>query len=79
VGACCELGQPRIQTGRLLCALLQDGTSSMHEKLSQIGVPAFADPEQFLLTPGGMLSRTIPIQAANSRPLWKAAPLPIAR
>src|SRR3981081_3748399 len=57
--------------GRLLCALLQDGTSPMHEKLSQIGVPAFANPEQFLLPPGGMFSRDDPEPGGELSPLAK--------
>jgi hypothetical protein len=50
----------------------------MHEKSAQIGVPTFADPEQFLLIPACILPGPFPSQAANSRSLRKAAPLPIA-
>ena len=57
VGAGCELGQPRTQTARLLRALLQDGASPVHEESSQVRVPAFANPEQLLLAPGGIFAR----------------------
>jgi hypothetical protein len=46
----------------------------MHEESSQIGLPAFANPEQCLLTTV-VCSHGTPSQAANSRPLRKAAPL----
>jgi len=57
MGARRELGQPRTQTGRLLRARLQDGTRPLHEKSSQVRVPAFADPEQSLLAGGGIFAR----------------------
>ena len=49
VEAGCELSQPRTQTGRLLRALLQDGTGPLHQESSQVRVPAFANPKQLLL------------------------------
>jgi len=64
------LGQPRTQTGRLLRALLQDGTRPLHEKPSQVRVPTFANPEQLLLATGGIFAR--------DDAFLKAAPLPIA-
>jgi hypothetical protein len=57
MGACCELGQPRAQTGRLFRPLLQDCTRPLHEKSTQVRVPAFADPEQLLLATSGIFAR----------------------
>ena len=55
-----------------------DRAGSMDEDLAQVIVTALADPVEFRLTAGRVPSfGTSPSHAANSRPLWKAAPLPI--
>ena len=50
----------------------------MDQHATQIPVATLADAEQLLLTPSGVLRRTIPTQAAKSRPRRKAAPVPMA-
>ena len=57
VGTRCKLCQPRTQAGRLLLSELQDGSCTLYEQSSQIGVPALADAEQLLLASGGVLAR----------------------
>src|SRR6516162_677355 len=62
----------------VLRALLQHGTRPVHEEPSQVAVSPFADAQELLFAAGGAFAGTIPNQAANCRPLVKAAPLPIA-
>ncbi len=45
---------------RRLAMLYGASLGLLHEKSSQIGVPTFADPEQFLLTTGGMFPWNYP-------------------
>lgn len=72
MSACCELSQPSAQTGRLLRALLQDGTSTVHEEFSQVRVPTFANPEQLLLAPGGVFARDDAEPGSELSPLFKS-------
>jgi len=72
LGACCELGQPRAQTGRLLRALLQDSASPLHEESSQVRVPAFANPQQLLLATSGIFARDDSEPGGELSPLFES-------
>jgi hypothetical protein len=71
MGACCEFGQPRTQSGRLLRPLLQDGTRPLHEESSQVRVRAFANPEQLLLSTGGIFARDDSEPGRERSPLFE--------
>src|SRR5271156_4497157 len=72
-----ELRQPSTQTRRLLGSVLHNGSGSLHEQPAQVLVSTLRNLPQCLLASGRVFLGNHPHQAAKSRPLRNAAPLPI--
>src|SRR5215472_10956190 len=74
----CQLARPPAESSCVVLHDQQHGPSAVDEHASQIDAAAFADAEQPCLASVECWRGIRPSQAANSRPLWKAAPLPMA-
>jgi len=70
-----KLFQPLAEARSLIGPTHHNGTRAMHKQSPEVGIATLAYSEKPLLE---CSFGTIPTQAENSRPLRKAAPLPIA-
>ncbi len=73
-----ELMHPSSEAAGVVLDAIEHRTCTMDEHAAQIFVAPLADAQQSGLTASGALLGTRPSQAAKSRPLRKAAPLPMA-